>query len=141
MTSSIDWRILAVMTALGWGVQAPLAKWVMADLGWRTTFFYVFIGFVTVPAVLFLARPSGSFGVPHGIALLSGVVGALGSWAFYKAMERVELSALVPLTAQYVLVSAVLGIIFLHEKLTPTKIAGIALSIVAVILLSLPAEN
>lgn len=141
MPSNIDWRLLALLTALGWGIQGPLAKAAVSDVGWRAAFVTVFFGFLIVSGAVYLTAPIEPLGYGYLIALVSGIVGGLGSWAFYRALDDVELSVLIPVTAQYVLVTAIIGILFMHEKVTPTRIVGIVLSVIAVILLSLPAKN
>ena len=71
-----------------------------------------------------------------GIALLGGLMGALGGLTLIVALRLAEASIVVPLTSIYPAVTVALSIALLGESVTARKIAGVILAIIAVILLS-----
>ena len=71
-----------------------------------------------------------------GIALLGGLMGALGGLMLIIALRLAEASIVVPLTSIYPAVTVALSIALLGESATARKIAGVILAIIAVILLS-----
>lgn len=72
-----------------------------------------------------------------GLAIAGGVLNGLGAMTSFKALEvGGKASIVVPLCYLYPLVAIFLAVVFLHEKLTGTAIAGIALAVVAAFLLS-----
>ena len=71
-----------------------------------------------------------------GLAVLAGIVGSFGLIGYYILLAREEASTVVPLTALYPVITVTLAIIFLRESLTPTKLLGIILSLIAIYFLS-----
>ncbi|MFH0961718.1 MAG: EamA family transporter [archaeon] len=75
-----------------------------------------------------------SLGVASGV--LSGAVYFLALLLFVVALKRGSTSVVATLNALSALVAVFLAVILLSEKLTLTKIAGIALGIAAAVLLA-----
>ena len=71
-----------------------------------------------------------------GLAFLAGAIGSIGLIGFYILLSRHEASRIIPLTALYPALTAILAIIFLHESINLTKIIGSILSLVAIYLLT-----
>jgi transporter family protein len=71
------------------------------------------------------------------LAIIAGVLGSVGIISFYILLTKKDASSAVPLTALYPILTAILAIIFLKEKLTIVKSAGIVLAGIALYLLSL----
>jgi len=71
------------------------------------------------------------------LAVAGGALNGLGAMTSFKALEcGGKASIVVPLCYLYPLVAIFLALVFLHEKLTGVEVGGIALAIVAAILLS-----
>jgi transporter family protein len=65
------------------------------------------------------------------------LLNALGAWALFAALKSGGKASIVaPLTALYPVVVIVLVPRILHESVTPLQWAGVACSLVAVVLLS-----
>jgi len=141
MASFSDWRVLAVLTALLWGTQMPVAKPTLSSLGWRGTFAHVILGYFIVSWTTLLVGGKWQWHPAQGTALAAGLIGGLGSLAFYKAMDTAHLSTLIPITAQYVLVSAAIGVVVFREPLTVPRAIGVVLGVIAVILLSMSPQQ
>jgi drug/metabolite transporter (DMT)-like permease len=88
---------------------------------------------------LFLIRPvarerrstAGLF-----IGVISGVCGALGNFAVLASLRADGKAAIVfPLTALYPLITVIVAVVFMRERAGRAQVVGIALAIVAVLLL------
>ena len=66
----------------------------------------------------------------------SGILaGFLGMFTYFSLLKTGEASRIVPLTAAYPLVTALLALVFLREHLTPLRLFGILLTISGLIIL------
>lgn len=74
---------------------------------------------------------SGLFPLAVGFAIY-----AAGAMAMLSAYQFGSLSVLQPINSISYVISAILGYIFFHESITPTKILGTVIIIVGVILLA-----
>ena len=71
------------------------------------------------------------------VGVVCGFTNALGAWSLYTALERgARASIVVPLTALNPLVTLVLALIVLGERLTTLQTAGVVLALVAGVMLS-----
>jgi uncharacterized membrane protein len=69
------------------------------------------------------------------LAVLSGLVGSFGNLAFYRLMSAGQSAAtVVPLTSLYPLVTVVLAVLLLKERLNLVQAGGVALALVAIYL-------
>ena len=77
-------------------------------------------------------------------ALLVGCIAGLGDLGgnlfFVLASAEGELAVVIVLTSLYPVVTAILARIFLHERLGPLRVLGVALAITGVVLIGLPAD-
>jgi transporter family protein len=75
---------------------------------------------------------------PLGIlfALLTGITGVLGTFFYYAAAIRGQISIVVSLTALYPLITILLAIVFLHEIITLRQVTGLCFAVAAIILLA-----
>lgn len=94
-------------------------------------------GYLLVGAFV-LPRASFELTRYHLVAVAVAAMFVVGNMAFYKLSQSSAVSTLAPVTALYIIIPIVLGIVFLREPLTWQKGAGIALALVAIYLLSLP---
>jgi bacterial/archaeal transporter family protein len=70
-------------------------------------------------------------------AFLTGILGGVGNLAFFQAMVvGGKASVVAPVTALFPMVTVVLALIFLRERLGRVQWAGLALAFVAIYLLS-----
>jgi drug/metabolite transporter (DMT)-like permease len=102
-------------------------------------------GVLAVVSAALILAPLGRFpGIKLGAAaLLVGTVAGFGDLGgnlfFVLASGEGELAVVIVLTSLYPVVTAILARVFLHERLSPLRLAGVALAIVGVVLISLPA--
>ncbi len=70
-------------------------------------------------------------------AFLTGILGGVGNIAFFQALVKGgNASVVAPLTALFPMVTVVLALLFLKERLGRTQWIGLALAFVAIYLLS-----
>jgi drug/metabolite transporter (DMT)-like permease len=94
------------------------------------------LGLLPIMAVLGMRRNllSGAL-VWRGcfIAFAAGLVGSLGNLAFYRLMNAGQSAAtVVPFTSLYPLVTIVLAVVLLKEKLNAVQSAGIAMALISI---------
>ncbi len=69
--------------------------------------------------------------------IIGGLLAGLAQVFFFLALKTGKLHVVVPIRNLALLVTILLGVLFLAEKITLTKLAGILLGVSAIILLSL----
>lgn len=126
---------------VSWGVGSFLAKLATNRIGGKSVVWDL-LGYIPATLVygliLFRVKDllvSDRIGIL--LAVCAGVVGSFGGIWFYILLSRKDASVIVPLTALYPALTAILAFLFLHESLTWTKIIGIILATLAVFLLSI----
>ncbi|MCC6044579.1 MAG: EamA family transporter [Desulfurococcales archaeon] len=136
------WLVLSVMVVVLWGLWGLALKYASLNLEWQYVYVASALGAFLVYATVVLALAlTGKLGHVSdykslGIALLGGLMGALGGLMLIIALRLAEASIVVPLTSIYPAVTVALSIALLGESVTTRKIAGVILAIIAVILLS-----
>ena len=130
---------LALLTALLWGCAPMFDK---LGLGKATPLAALSIRTIVVGAVLaaFVLASGGwrefqSLDMRSVIYIALGglAAGLLGQLVYYHALKLGAATRVVPISATYPLVAAVLAIIFLKEPVTPGKIVGAALIVLGVL--------
>jgi drug/metabolite transporter (DMT)-like permease len=101
-------------------------------------------GVASVVVAALVLAPLGRFpGIRLGsAALLVGCVAGFGDLGgnlfFVLASGQGELAVVIVLTSLYPVMTAILARLFLHERLSPLRLAGVGLAISGVVLISLP---
>ena len=132
------WLPYSLVALALWGVVGLLQKLGTNRVSAHSLFVWLTIGFgfllpFFVQGSRILAMPAAdiSFG------LLVGLTNALGSWFLFAALEKgAKASVAIPLTALYPLITALLAVALLGERLAGRQWVGLALAIVAGVLLS-----
>ncbi len=139
------WLLYAIVAATCWGIWGVLSKGPSRELsGWMTQMLFTF---ALVPSVIFAARSKNvhiGTNKPLGLfwGFVSGLIAAAGNICFYLALEAgAETAIAVPLTNVYPLVTIFLAYFWFKERLNLIQAGGIALAVVAIILLSGEAKN
>lgn len=71
------------------------------------------------------------YSIPVGLVSLVAII------CFYKALKIGPSSVVLPLTNLYVILPVIFGFVVLKEPVTPVRIIGIVMAILAAVLLSL----
>lgn len=129
---------LLLVTIIGWGLWGFFQKIGVAKVGTASslllnfsTTFLVVVSYLILIQKLHIPR-SGPVIYP----ILGGASAAIGSIAFFIALEKTPVSVARPMAGLAVLVTALLGLLLLGESLTLKQYIGVGLAIVAIILLS-----
>jgi transporter family protein len=139
------------MGYLQWSVLALLAYSAVAPLvGFATTGDPKVPSFVaalitnglllvaTIAVVLYQGQSVTAYlGHPKAPYLyLAGLFLAVGILAYYRALSLGPVSAVVPIFATFLVISSVIGVLFLNESLTARKVAGIGCAMLGIYLVS-----
>lgn len=135
----VSWLGLS-LAALGlWGVWGLLSKVATQHLPPPAVYIIGVSGHLLAVGYLLLgpgvALPWHSWGALT--ALGAGICTAFGLLCFFQALAQGgAATVVVPLTALYPVVTVVLSTVLLQESLTPRRLAGVALALAAVWLMS-----
>src|SRR5947207_5418779 len=133
MRAWLTWTAIAL---LSWGLWGVLSKLLGAALSAEQSQALSTLGLLPVLVPLAFSRRLALRGSSHRalwFALLGGIVTCLGNVAYYDALGRGEKVATVAaLTALYPLVTVLLAVGLLGERLSGVQIFGLILSLSAI---------
>jgi len=130
---------LALITMVGLGIHYFLAKLisphisspVIALLG-GAIFFPLVFAYIYVTKTPIMPEQKVYF----GYAILIAIPMAIAILTLYLAIAKGPVSVVMPIYGLNAMVTALLGIVILHEPVTIPKVAGLVLAVVAIVLLS-----
>jgi transporter family protein len=133
-----EWLPYALLTLLGWGfwglVQKPLTDridvWSIAFVQFGTTLTWGLCAALLRRQSLDPRTPGFKFAAGAGFGAY------FGSLAFLFAVDRGSAAVVVPLTAMYPIVTIILGVVVLKERLKASHKIGVVLAIAAIFFLS-----
>ena len=131
------YSMLSVFFLGGWTLLSKLAS---AEINARTMEFLYPFGWVPVAVVCLWTRQFKFEKSPRGIvyATAIGVLGGIGGLAYFAAYRTGgSTSAIAAATAMYPLISVVLAVLILREKLTWLHVVGLVFAAAAFVLFSL----
>ena len=132
------WFLLTLVAILCWGLWAIISKLIGESVTAAQSQALSSLGLIPVMLALGCSKKltaSGNRRRGITIALLSGALTCAGNIAYYHALNvGGKASTVVPLTALYPLVTIVLAVLFLRERLNAIQMLGIAVSVVAIYL-------
>lgn len=129
------WLLFALLTVVLWGGWGFASRKLGDALSAEQTLVISTLAMLPVMGVL-ASRKSPSPGrAARGIlvAFVGGLFGGVGNLAFYRLLNAGEKAATtVPLTALYPVVTVVLAVLFLRERINFSQLLGIALALAAI---------
>lgn len=130
---TVTWFTLCIF---GWGIAAFLMAHLGRTLNLGTILVCNLIGYTL--AIALLARNVDlTWSWNHFLGVLVSVLFVIANVAFYRLSHAGEqVTILAPMTSLYVVVTVLLGVALWHEPVTARKLLGIAMGVVALILLS-----
>jgi drug/metabolite transporter (DMT)-like permease len=129
--------LIAAIPMAGWGTIDLLAARLSRKVGFLLSGMLVQVGAFTLTALLapvLLVVPATINWL--GLAVL-GVTGVLVYLLFYRALTIGAVSIVAPITGSWGMITALLGIAFLHETATPVRLASIVLVTAGIVAISL----
>jgi bacterial/archaeal transporter family protein len=134
------WFWYSVLAVFGWGGWAILSKLASSEIPAETLQLLFTFGTVPVAIVLLTARKFKLEPSPSGIAfsIANGIVSGLGTLALFAAFRSGGNTGVISVTTSlYPVISVVLALLILREKLTKVQSAGLVLAAAAIVLFSL----
>ncbi len=146
MDSSI---LLSLLCASAWGVQSIFLKLAMRDIPLYTAILVnLIINFCVLALLVGMGvgkGPSEFYTVPASIYLYFMITGFLnyflGRTLYYSSFRFISVTRSTSISSSYPLLSAVLGITVLGEKLLPHQLIGIGLTLGGVYLLMIKGKR
>jgi transporter family protein len=133
-----DWLFYSLAALIGYGVSGLLQKLTTNRISGDSALVFYSLGYLVLFPI-FWSRAELTGLAPSGIGLgvLLGLVARSGEWSLFKSLEHGgKASVVVPLTYSYPLITLLLAVMLLGERLAPLKWLGIFLAVVAAVLLS-----
>ena len=133
-----DWVLPTILTIVAWVFWAFLPKIAIRYIDPQSAMVYQTLGGVLVGlGVLISLKFKIQFNIPgfsYGVAI--GLLGFFGAFMYLIAVSKGPVSLIAPLTALYPIFVIILGFVFLNEAVSFRQGIGIALSLVAIYLIS-----
>ena len=133
----VGWSVVALVC---WGVWAVLNKLALRSLDWGHLLVASWLIYTGAVVVLLAARvdPRALVSRDGLIAVAAALTSLVAVTSFYLALRSGPVATVTPLSSLYPAVTAVLAVLVLRESPSPVQWAGVALAIVAGILLTRP---
>ncbi len=135
------WLVFSLITIVVWGAWGAVSK--MASTGIDADTNQVFFTIGLLPLIFLVwwsPRVRGGKNRKAGMAwaFLTGILGGTGNIAFFHAfVVGGKASIVTPVTALFPLVTVMLAITFLHERIGTAQKIGLVLALAAIYLLSM----
>ncbi|MGI9556742.1 MAG: EamA family transporter, partial [Solirubrobacterales bacterium] len=128
------------LPAMGFAVMSGglnvALKLAMPGIDWRQFVIWSGVAYLLTAFALIVV---GGWMLPFGAgtewAMLTGLLSTGGAFTLFVALERGEATLVVPITAAYPVVSAVIAALFLSEVITPLRAAGIIAVVVGAMII------
>lgn len=129
-----EWLFPAVGFVLLEGALGVTTKLALRSINWRQLLLWTAIAYATLAAILVtITGERVAFGAGAGWAVVSGIFASGGLLIFFLALERGEASKVVPVTAAYPLVTALLAALVLSEEISPLRGLGTILVVAGIV--------
>jgi bacterial/archaeal transporter family protein len=132
------WYVYAVLTVVTWGLWGVCSKIAATYAKPRQALLFQTVGIVAFALLVFALE---KFKIEwnaagFGWAALGGFLAFVGFLTFFAALDQGKASTVVTLSALYPLVTILMSIGFLHEKLSVRQGIGIVAALIASVLLA-----
>jgi transporter family protein len=134
------WLGFAIVALVLWGITGVTQKLSTNRISSERSFLWFCWAMVAISAtVLLFVRPQWQLGaLVVSCSVAGGALNGLGAWTSFRALESGgKASIVISLISLYPLLTVVLAVLLLGERLTLTQTAGAVTAIAAAILLSL----
>jgi transporter family protein len=139
-TVNARWFWYSLLCVFSWGLWALLSKLGSREIPPETMQFLFTIGCLPVCLALLIARRFRLEKSPRGIfyAVLNGVLSGVGGLTLFAAYHTGGNTSLITAaTALYPMITVVLAVIVLRERIRPLQFVGLGFAAVAIVIFSL----
>jgi bacterial/archaeal transporter family protein len=133
------WLFFAIIALIFWGVTGITQKLSTNAISTELSFLWFVVAFIPIAAFILVEVPLHWQMKAHvfWLAVTGGALNGLGAMTSFKALEcGGKASIVIPLCYLYPLVTILLALVFLGERVTRVEALGIVLALVAAVLLS-----
>ena len=132
------WIYYSLLVIVLWGVVGLFQKLGVNRISSKSLVIWMTAGYLLLVPVLWATTSMRAL-TPRDILIgvRAGFINGLGAWYLFASLEAgAKASIAVPLTALYPLVTVVLAMVILAERLTPLQWAGVSTAIIAGVMIS-----
>ena len=132
------WMLSALVTLLAWGVWGFFSKLASTYTRPRQTLLFQVAGVMAVGLVVLSLERFRIDWSPQGFgwSFAAGFVNFIGFLFFFAAVEKGKVSTVIAMSSLYPVVTIVLSILFLQEKISAREGLGIVCALLAGFLLA-----
>ena len=133
-----EWILPTSLSLLAWGLWAYLPKIATRYVDPKSAMVYQVLGGVLIGlGFLIVLKFRVEFNLPgFSYNLVIGLLGFSGAFMYLVAVSKGPLTLVTPITALYPMLAIILGFVFLNEAISLKQGVGIAMSLVAIYLIS-----
>jgi drug/metabolite transporter (DMT)-like permease len=133
-----SWMLYALLTLVLFGMSCITQKFATRCISDELSTIFFAIGFIPLALVIWVAgRPPWNLSVKDWVlGIVVGLLMATATLALFAAFRWGKASVVTPLVALYPLVTVILAVVFLNERLDAIKVAAIAIALIAGMALS-----
>ena len=136
------WLAYSLLTILLWGAWGAVSKVASGGIDADTNQIFFTLGLLPLMLIMWRSPRAQASGEHRrsgmAWAFFTGILGGTGNIAFFHALViGGKASIVVPATALFPLVTIILAILLLHERISGLQKIGLALALVAIYLLSM----
>jgi uncharacterized membrane protein len=136
MNSALAFAVLAMV---GWGLWAALATVATRSMAPETAMIVSYATSTAIALGYVLSLRQDALAFPRTgvlVAAVAGVFAGVGGVAFYAGLDQGRTAVVTTVSALYFVVAAAVGIAVFGDSLDASDAAGIALAVLAVLLLA-----
>jgi len=133
----LSYSLLSILFFGAWGVVSKAAVDLVSPLHGQILFSF---GLIPLAIVAAMSKDTSTSNKLRGAlyGFLTGIFGSIGNIAFFEALSRGgKASTVVPVTAMYPVVTLILALLLLGEKLNWVQRCGVGLALSALVLFSI----
>jgi len=136
------WLAFSLLTIVVWGAWGAVSKVASEGVDANTNQVFFTLGLLPLIAIVWRSPRNATGGagrrVGIGWAFLTGILGGTGNIAFFHALVIGGKASIVsPVTALFPLVTVILAMTLLHERIGTAQKVGLLLALLAIYLLSM----
>jgi transporter family protein len=127
------WFLYSLLTLLCWGLWGVFSGLASAYSRPRQTLIFQAVGVIAVVLVVFSMEHFQVQRTAAGFwwSVAAGAINFVGFLAFFAAVEKGKVSTVIALSSLYPVVTIILSILLLHERITKREGLGIAFALAA----------